>query len=121
MLLTPLQKYKKDLRAACQTANVSDWFERYINKSHGMGNTDTLIYASKMRGATLITHTEKSADEIAEAHKVKTVRVGESSFAIQPTRSVVDNAAILLLVRESRRIQMLAEQLLSLMDVKGMD
>lgn len=121
MILTPLQKYKKDLRTACQTANISDWFERYINKSRGMGNTDTLIYAAKMRGATVITNKQAFAEELTTQHKVKATHIGDPSFATQPTRSVVDNNAILELVQESRRIQMLAEQLLTLMDQKGMD
>ena len=121
MILTPLQKYKKDLRKACQSANITDWFDRYINKSRGQGNTDALILACKKRAATLIVHNDKYADEIAEMHNIKTARIGTPSFATTPTRSMVDNHAILQLVREAQKIQMLAEQLLTLMDRKGID
>lgn len=121
MILTPLQKYKKDLRAACQNANTTDWFLRYINKARGQGNTDALIYACKQRSATLILYKEVQAREVAEVHKVKATYVGDPKFATMPGRSVVDNGAILLLVKESMKIQMLAEQLLTLMDQKGID
>lgn len=121
MILTPLQKYKKDLRVACQKANTTDWFLRYINKSRGLGNTDALIKACKYSAAALIVHTEAQATEIAEMHKIKTAALGDPTFATMPSRSVVDNVAILKLVQECMAIQMLAEQLLSLMDRKKID
>ncbi len=121
MKLTPLQKYKQDLQKALRNANVTDWFERYINKSRGMGNTDALIHAAKMRSATIITNSEETAAMIRETHKVKATHIGNSSFATVPSKSVVDNAAILALVKENKRIQMLAEQLLSLLNQKGID
>ena len=121
MILTPLQKYKKDLRLACQSANRTDWFLRYINKSRGQGNTDALIKACRQSAATLIMHNSKYADEIAAMHKIKTAHIGDKTFATMPSRSVVDNHAILQLVQESMKIQMLAEQLLTLMDQKGID
>lgn len=121
MILTPLQKYKKDLRKACVSANTTDWFLRYINKSRGLGNTDSLILACRQRAATLIVHNNKYADEIAEQHNIKTAVVGDTKFSTIPARSVVDNHAILKLVQETMKIQMLAEQLLTLMDNKGID
>ncbi len=119
MILTPLQKYKKDLREACAKANVSDWFERYINHSRGMGNTDALIYTCKMRAATLIVPTEMLAEDIHEKMKIKTTSVRNVAFATIPNRSVVDNSSILLLVREARQLAVLAEQLLTIMEQKG--
>ncbi len=121
MILTPLQKYKKQLREACAKANVSDWFERYINHSRGMGNTDALIHACKMRAATLVVPTPDLAEAIAEKMHIKTASVLSAQFAVAPPRSVVDNGAILLLVRETRQLAVLAEQLLTLMEQKGID
>ena len=121
MILTPLQKYKKDLRKACQGANTTDWFLRYINKSRGQGNTDTLILACRQRSATLITHNNKYADQIAEQHKIKTAAVGDTKLSTIPSRSVVDNHAIFTLVQETMKIQMLAQQLLTLTDSKWID
>ena len=121
MILTPLQKAKKDLRQAVTSASVTDWFERYLNKSHGHGNTDTLILACKQRGATLITLGEEVAEQIHDKHKIKAVRAGDTNFATSPTRSVVDNAAIMMLVRENKKIQVLADQLLAIMEQKGID
>ena len=121
MILTPLQKYKKDLRQACQSANTTDWFLRYINKSRGQGNTDALIKACKQSAATLIVQQEKQAEEMREMHKIKAVHIGDRTFSTMPSRSVVDNSAILKLVQESMKLQMLAEQLLTLMDQKGID
>ena len=121
MKRTPLQQYKIDLQKALREANVTDWFERYINKSRGMGNTDALLYAARMRSATIITHSHAWAGELNTEHKVKAAAVGDKKFSTMPTKSVVDNGAILMLVQESKRIQMLAEQLLTLMHQKGID
>ena len=121
MILTPLQKYKKDLRQACATANIADWFERYINHSHGSGCTDALIHTCKQRGATLVVPSGDIAEEIHEAMKINTAHVLNAQFAIAPGRSVVDNSAILRLVKESRTLSVLAEQLLTLMERKGID
>jgi len=121
MILTPLQKFKKDLRKACQSANTTDWFVRYLNKSRGLGNTDALIKACQQSAATLIAGEAQQADAIAEQNKIKSVAVGDQTFATTPGKSVVDNHAIMKLVKESMRIQMLAEQLLTLMDRKGID
>ena len=121
MILTPLQKCKKDLHDAVVGANVTEWFERYLNKSRGQGNTNTLIVACRQQGATLITLTEDTAESIRDQHKIKAVRAGDGSFAISPTRSVVDNAAIMMLVQENRKIQKLADQLLAIMKAKMID
>ena len=121
MILTPFQKYKKELRQACQSANTTDWFLRYINKSRGLGNTDVLIKACRLTASTLIVPNEAIADEIASMHKIKTTRIGDKAFATIPSKSVVDNHAVLQLVQECMKIQMLAEQLLSLMERKGID
>lgn len=121
MKLTPLQKYKQDLRTACAQANVSDWFERYINHTRGAGNTDALIYTCQQRGCTLIVPTADVAEAIHDRLNVKTTNVLNAAFATAPTRSVVDNGAILMLVREARQLAVLAEQLLTLMERKGID
>ena len=121
MILTPLQKCKRELHDAVVGANVTEWFERYLNKSRGQGNTDSLIFACKQRGATLVTLTEDMAESIREKHNIKAVRAGDGSFAISPTRSVVDNAAIMMLVQENRKIQKLADQLLAIMAAKMID
>ncbi len=121
MILTPLQKCKKDLHDAVVGANVTEWFERYINKSRGMGCTDLLIYGCKMRGGTLITLTEDTAEQIRDSHNIKAVRAGDGSFAISPTRSCVDNAAIMMLVKENRKVCNLADQLLAIMKQKMID
>ncbi len=121
MILTPLQKYKKDLLAACAKANIADWFERYINHAHGTGSTDALIYTCQQRGATIIVPTEGIAQDMADILKIKATHVLNAGFASAPGRSVVDNGAILMLVRESRKLAVLAEQLLTLMERKGID
>lgn len=121
MILTPLQKKKQELLQACTTARLGDWFERYINHARGLGNTDALIYACKQRGATLIVATTAQADEIHEVHKIKTVPVHDNGFAITPTRSVVDNHAILQLIKENRKLVIFSEELLTIMNQKGID
>lgn len=121
MILTPFQKCKKDLHDAIISANVTEWFERYINKSRGQGNTDTLIAACKARAATLIVLTEDTAEQIRDKHNIKAVRCGEGGFAISPTRSVVDNAAIMMLVQENQKIRKLADTLLGIMKEKKID
>lgn len=121
MILTPLQKYKKELRTACAGANVADWFERYINHSRGQGCTDTLIKACQQSSATLIVPTEGIAEDMKDILKIKTTHVLNAQFASTATRSIVDNGAILMLVQESRKLAVLAEQLLTLMERKGID
>jgi len=121
MIKTPLQKYKEDLQKAVRNAKVTEWFERYLNKSRGTGNTDTLILACQKKGATLITMNQAIAEQITARHKIKTISAGAAAWAATPGKSVVDNATIMLLVRENKQIQMLAEQLLQLMNQKGID
>ncbi len=121
MILTPLQDYKRQLREACAKANVSDWFERYINHARGTGSTDALVHTCKMRSATLIVPTSDLADDIMDKLRIKTSHVLNAQFATAPTRSVVDNASILLLVREARQLAVLAEQLLTILEQKGID
>lgn len=110
-----------DLRKAVLDAPLTRWFEIYLNKARGLGNTDTLIYACKQRGATLIVHKEDFAEDIHVMHKIKTTSVNAIGFAHRPSRSVVDNNAIIELVHENRRIQALAELLLTIMEQKGID
>ena len=120
MILTPLEKYQKDLQAACRKANTIDWFERYINKSRGLGNTDALLAGCKLTDATLIVHSATLAEELRAAKQVRTTHVGDPSFAIAPTKSVLDNHAVYQLVTEQKQLIALAEQLLQLMAQKGM-
>lgn len=116
---TPLKQYQIDLQQALAGALTGDWFERYINHSRGLGNTFALINACRQAKAVLITAKAELAEEITKAHRIQTVSINTPGFAAHPTRSVVDNFAILELVREERRIIALAEQLLQILAQKG--
>jgi len=121
MILTPLQKYKKELRKACEEAKLGDWFERYYNHARGLGNTDMLIHACKQKGGTLICGTEQQAVGIHEIRGIKTVSIYNGNFSVTPTRSCVDNYAIRMFIQENRRLVVLAEQLITIMQQKGID
>lgn len=116
---TPLKQYQIDLQQALAQASTGDWFERYINHSRGLGNTFALINACRQAKAVLVTANMDMAESVKKAHRIQTVSINNASFAAHPSRSVVDNFAILSLVREERKIIALAEQLLQILAQKG--
>lgn len=127
MKLTPLQKTIKQLKKACAESRKVDWFEFYLNKQRGSGNTPFLVESCKQFGGRVVVKDEKAAEQIVAMAGydakgkplVKPAIVGDQAFAAQPGKSVIDNQAVQGLVFEAKQIQKLAEALLSLLERKN--
>lgn len=115
--MTPrtLKEWQQQLRDACNARELTR-FEQLLNATKGQGATTVLADAAIANRFTLLTHSQKWAEELLSFKPALKAMGFDDWTPSQSRRVLYDNGLFYLCVRRANTIRALAEGLLNYME-----